>query len=59
MEIEAQHFVQNIIKNRNKEGEIKSREEDKAVAQKMSRIKIKISESSLKRRALRHVDRKD
>ena len=41
IEIEVQHFIQNIIKNRNIEGEIKSREEDKVVAQ-TSKIKILI-----------------
>ena len=32
IEIEAQHVIQNIVKNRNREGEDKSREEDKVLA---------------------------
>ena len=39
IEIEAQHFIQDSSRNRNVEGEIKSIEEDKAIACDMAELK--------------------
>ena len=39
IEIEVQHFIQNSVKNRNGEVEVKSREEDKVIACDTCKIK--------------------
>ena len=47
IEIEAQKFIQNSVKNRNREGEVKSREEDKVISCDTCKIKyIRMSYAS-------------